>query len=1417
MPVRRLQIRDPQQRDHDIFIDADDATPTTTLTDELDELGFHARPFAANGVPFSEAENVGELGLSHGSRITCGSIVPPPPHPTAGAHVVVVCGPDAGASMQLPPNGSIVLGRSNNANLALNDPLLSSRHCQVDIRDGTVWVTDLGSTNGTFVEGIEIAEPTELPMRSYFQIGSSVLAVVMIEPRDLAVVGDLNGADRVYSRQYRTAEMPLPKKLDPPKLDAAAKNKNDGMWWRALMPLATGVGFAIMLKRYEFLLIIALAPALMGYSAWKRKRDRGNESAEAKERYERELAEFRERATTLRREERDRLRATSHCGGVSLLFAAGWHRRLWERAQSDNDFLGVPVGLGTLPSAIEADDPDDALNDHLWGTPLETNLLTTGSLAIVGDVRRSRAAARGIVMNLMATHSPVDVRLWILTRDETGEDWGFARWLPHTFNGSQGCLIGSESTDRAALLKSIKQLLDTRAEAEDKEKGTAPLPINVVVIDGTDLLEPGELTDLLRRGPEHGIVGITVDARLAPEGIGATLTLTDAADEAIFDSRHQPRTEGMIVPEVDCAAAERAARRLSPLRPSVEDEGGAISEVCHLVDIDSLGGLTAEQLVGRWSKMSPHMIATVGMASDLPMYVDLITDGPHGLIGGTSGSGKTEFLKTMFVSLCLNNHPDDLSIVVVDFKGGVDHDAIRPLPHVVDVATNLDIEQFKRTIAMLNAEQKRRQALLSAVGANNVVSYRAARKSRPDLPPIPRLLVVVDEFGELLAAEGGREQLKELESITRIGRALGLHLLLVTQNFEGNLPGQIDANAGLRISLRVQKPAHSKAVLDSGIAASIPDKRVGRAYARFHGRDLIEFQTARVAGRRRELESQAATVDARIVPFTALATPPAEKRSEDVPNEETDMYVLVERCREAAALSGWTKSAVPWPAALPAHVSVLALAKHQHGGGVPIGLMDLPEEQRRQTAALNDRIQQLAVVGGTAAPIPEVLTTYGATLALTSSADDVHIYGIDLLGQGLPQLADLPHCGGVAVRNENLSLRIIRWMLQLAAQRKVEMAQTGSSNIWEHAAATGELPPQIVLLVSGTDRMLAVNEETNQLLRGPLTTLMQEGLGVRFQVVLGGSTRVTTSRIGSNINTRLVMEMADIADYAAAGAHRSHASELQTPRRALLVPDKRFIQLAQLAPPGQSDGPIIQQLAETLQPATSRPPHRFADVPWPLPWETAIQTPRDPAPPQFLAPLPIAIGTNSGEWTWIDAVDDGPLFGVVGPPKSGRSTMLAVLARQAAEQGWDVINATTSRRSPLSTTPEPTLANRCDPADLAAVAESVTTQTLIVVDDMQRLEDVSGIEAALAHRDKILVAVAAPPDLLAGARVGNMRGIPQISAGVLLAPAASLDGAAIGLKRLPAELISDPRPGRGLMAVAGESVEIQAPLVMVSA
>ena len=226
---------------------------------------------------------------------------------------------------------------------------------------------------------------------------------------------------------------------------------------------------------------------------------------------------------------------------------------MWERAASDDDFMSVPVGLAAIPSAIVADDPDDALPEQQWGTPVESNLLRTGSLGIVGPPDRARSVARGVVMNLVTTHSPAEVRLWILTTDAAAADWGFARWLPHTYEGADACRIAVTETDRAQLTKSIKALLDTRAEIAGErggERESVQLPVHVVIVDGTDLLQPGELAELLGSGPRYGIVGVTIDPRLAPEGLGATLTLTDAADLGRFDSRHQHRLEGVILPEV---------------------------------------------------------------------------------------------------------------------------------------------------------------------------------------------------------------------------------------------------------------------------------------------------------------------------------------------------------------------------------------------------------------------------------------------------------------------------------------------------------------------------------------------------------------------------------------------------------------------------------------------------------------------------------------------------------------------------------------------------------------------------------------------------------------------------------------------------------------------------------------------------
>ena len=421
--------------------------------------------------------------------------------------------------------------------------------------------------------------------------------------------------------------------------------------------------------------------------------------------------------------------------------------------------------------------------------------------------------------------------------------------------------------------------------------------------------------------------------------------------------------------------------------------------------------------------------------------IDIMRDGPHGLVGGTTRSGKTEFLKSLITSLAVSNHPDDLSIVIVDFKGGVDHELSAMLPHVIDLSTNHNVDSFVRTVRLIEAEQQRRQHEFKGVGAPNFDAYRAARRANPSLRPIPRLMVIIDEFSELLSSETGKANLSALESVTRVGGGLGVHLLLVTQNFENQLPSQIAANAGLRICFRVQEDAHSKAVLNSPESASIPKERIGRAFWRSHGGRVIEFQAARVAGPRPGKETANAAVQARIVPFSTVADSPPEPPIVDVPAEDTDMYAIVDVIKKAAAHSGWNAPAVPWPKDLPLDLSLGDLRDAEEVW--PVGLLDEPERQQQTPIGLEAYGPHTFFVGGAAARMGEVLRAVVVGGVARRSPEELHLYVIDELGQGLSALQALPHVGGVAERNEPLALRILRHVIAEVGRREGPLHRSG--------------------------------------------------------------------------------------------------------------------------------------------------------------------------------------------------------------------------------------------------------------------------------------------------------------------------------------------------------------------------------------
>ncbi len=1406
MSVRRVQLQDALLVEHPLHIDVADATPAVELEAELERVGFGAKPLTVGSRRFGDAATVGDLELEHGVTIGCGHAVDEPHLEHPGPRLVVVAGPDAGIVVALPLNRPVTVGRTTASDITLNDQLLSSQHVSIEIGEhGRVVVHDLGSTNGTIIEGVDADSVDHVVEGDYIHIGASILTIEIPLPDDFAVLGPPVEGERTFPRQFRSANAELPKKVGEPQPPREDDGSSGSMWWRSLLPVITGTGFAVMTGRYIFLLIIVVSPILMTYEALKRRRRTRGKAAKDLARYEAQLADFRAAVARLRRTEVRRRRHSALCGGLSTMLSATRHRRLWERLPADHDFLTVSVGLASLESAIEATDPDDAFDEFVWGTPLQHDLLETGSLAIVGPRERAQAVTRNLLVNLAATHSPVDVQFWIFTDEDAAPGWEYTRWMPHAVVGDDRSTIAVTQHDRQSAVRSLHNVLEQRQEAK-QSRGTQ-LPVHIIVIDGTHNVPASDLAELVSDGNAVGMTAITIDERLVPEGAGATLKLGVNADEASFESREQPFVDSIFVAEIAETTAVEAMRPMAALRPTTSADAVGLGGTVHLVDLDRAATLSGPDLAEHWKLRSPHSDIVIGVTADGPMAVDIVNDGPHGLVGGTSGSGKTELLKTLFISLCLHNHPDDLSIVVVDFKGGVDHEAIRPLPHVIDVATNLDIDQFKRTIQLLKAEGMRRQDMLSAVGASNVVAYRAARERDRSLPPMPRLLVVVDEFGELLSNPEGKDQLKELESITRIGRALGLHLLLVTQNFESSLPPQIDANAGLRISLRVQKPSHSKVVLDSEAAASIPDSRIGRGYSRFHGRELVEFQTARVAGRRRDIEVVQHDISIAPMPLDRLGSGRRQALIEDVPASETDMFAIIERITEATELSNWPGSAVPWPSPLPELVSAAALAGRQTGSEVAIGLEDHPELQRRGITALSDRDDQIAFIGGPDVDLPSILSTYATSLASANSADDVHLYVIDLLGRGMAALESLPHTGAVAVRNDALATRILKWLVAEASERRALLSATSAANMAEYVALGGSAPPHLVLFINGADRMLG-SESAHQQLVPSVLRLLGDAVGVRIQVVLGGLPRLVSHKLGTNITRRIVLQLSDRGDYLGAGVPREYSTDLRVARRAYDVTSGRLTQLAQLGGPGRIDGDIINELGASLAPARTRRPRRFVDITWPLPLAAAGLEFQSP-PPGYDVPIPAGVALDTGDWVWLDGDDDGPLIVAAGGPKSGRTSTLAFLGQQLHRAGWSVINLGVSRRSPLGAVQG--WARQCTIDDLAATLATATCRPVVLIDDINRVDDADLFKPLLESDRKPLIIAAGPPDVFTP-RLGLMRGLPSVGAAFILAPRGGLDGNNFGLRRLSEEWTSNPKAGRGLLAVAGEATQVQVPL-----
>ena len=606
-----------------------------------------------------------------------------------------------------------------------------------------------------------------------------------------------------------------------------------------------------------------------------------------------------------------------------------------------------------------------------------------------------------------------------------------------------------------------------------------------------------------------------------PAEAASVLDLT--VEPPTLATRQQAAAVAVSVDAVALGWADRVADALVPLRDSAPAESsGLIPRTVALLELLDLPDPTACALAQRWGRAPRSTAFPIGASASGRVVLDLGRDGPHALIGGTTGSGKSELLVALVASLAAVNRPDELTFVLVDYKGGAAFAGCAGLPHVVGLVTDLDPALTERAMTSLDAELKRRERVLAEHDCRDLTAYQARRQ--PQDPPLPRLVLVVDEFRAL--AEDLPDFVIGLVRVASLGRSLGIHLVVATQRPAGVVTADMRANLGLRIALRVRDVVDSLDVLDAPDAARIRERVPGRAFLRSAATELSQFQCALVTGRTVPQEG------VRLLSVDGIPVAQPNTRS------DTDLARLVAVCREAAELCEVPELAAPWLAPLPVAVPSESLAGMP--GAVALGLLDDPGAQAQSPYLWDVGAGNLGITGPPRSGRTTALVTVAAQLALSTSPADLHVYAVHT--GGLAGLTALPHVGA-AVDLSDLSRldRLVRLL----------------------AEPTGPRAALRVLLLDDSDRVAeTLVEARQQPLLDALVALVKRGHDHELRAAVTGPRSVTSGPLAGAFAQRLLLLPADPVDLAMAGLSTRAVPSNAAPGRALDIASAREVQVA---------------------------------------------------------------------------------------------------------------------------------------------------------------------------------------------------------------------------------------------------------------
>lgn len=899
--------------------------------------------------------------------------------------------------------------------------------------------------------------------------------------------------------------------------------------------------------------------------------------------------------------------------------------RIYEKTPLHFDFLAYRLGLGKVPTSYELkygqeerSGKKDALEEE--GYALFQAHQKIDNLPIIASLNRGPVGYVGprpivleqlqlLVAQLAVFHSYHDLTIIPIIPEEEKESWDWMRWLPHaTLQDMNVRSFVYNQRTRDQVLNSLNQILKLRKAQKEEEKANDTKifhPHYVVLITDETLILDHVIMEFFREDPTElgcSIIYVADVLSSLSENIQTVISIKDR-------NQGQLLLQEGVLRELDFQLdhfpegydKEAISRGLAPLK-HIQQLKSSIPDSVTFLEMYQAETFNDLKVLSRWESHAPYQSLAVPIGlrgKDDLVYLNLHekAHGPHGLIAGTTGSGKSETIQSYILSLAVNFHPHDVAFLLIDYKGGGMANLFKDLPHLLGTITNLDGAQSMRALASINAEIHRRERLFGQYGVNHINQYQKKFKLGEATEPLPHLFLISDEFAELKVNQP--DFIKELVSIARVGRSLGVHLILATQKPSGVVDDQIWSNSRFKLALKVADRGDSMEMLRTADAAEIT--QTGRAYLQVGNNEVYElFQTAWSGADYQPEKDQLGIEDHTIYLINELGQYEVLNQdlsgldmAEEIKEVPTELDVIVQEINHLHQQEGIAAVAQPWLPPLKERITLDELDKvvpieawqKRTAPSVLIGVADIPQAQKQEAVAIDlSKDGNILLYGSPGTGKTTFLQTAAMDLARKQSPENLTMYLLDFGTNGLAPLSQLPHVADSLLLDQTEKIqKFIRIINRELDRRKKLLSEHGVGTIALYREVTGKQEPTMVILMDSYESMKDEPYETD--LFKLFMRISREGLSIGVHLIITASRQNNLrAQLYSNFKHQLTLPQNDISEIRGIVGATPLASTMEDIKgRALMKRDE--VDVVQFALPvaGDNDIQIINNLRDQVQ------------------------------------------------------------------------------------------------------------------------------------------------------------------------------------------------------------------------------------------